>query len=176
MGYKERFVQRMLEACRVARLKGAVFNEPVCLAQAALESNWGRSGLATRALNLFGIKAGRSWAGPVLELPTKEWSKERGTYDTVARWRVYPSWNECIVDYATVLNGMPWYQDAVVAASDPEAFLQGLLPNGKEPGWATDPGYAEKVRRMAREIARLGGPQWPDPPGAGGVKDDHNMG
>lgn len=36
------------------------------LAQAALESAWGESGLAKRANNLFGVKADRSWTGDVL--------------------------------------------------------------------------------------------------------------
>lgn len=156
------FVDRMMEACRIARMKGAVVNETVCVAQAALESNWGRSGLAVRACNLFGIKAGGSWKGPVLELPTKEWSKERGWYTTVARWRAYPSWNECIVDYSKVLAGLWWYRDAMAAVDDPDAFLEGLLPKDGEPGWATDPNYAMKVRAVGRKVEELGGPKWGD--------------
>ena len=44
----------------------------VCLAQAALESNWGESGLTKRAFNFFGFKVGSNWAGSVLSLPTKD--------------------------------------------------------------------------------------------------------
>lgn len=157
---RKQFVERMMEACRIARLKGAVFNEPVCIAQAAHESNWGRSGLTTKACNLFGIKAGAGWDKDTLELPTKEWSKDRGWYTTMARWRAYPSWNECIVDYAAVLGRLWWYQDAMAAIDDPEAFLAGLLPRDGEPGWATDPDYADKVRAAGRAVERLGGPKW----------------
>lgn len=157
---KQQFVQRMTEAIRVARLKGAVINDAVCIAQAALESNWGRSGLAIKACNLFGIKAGKSWTGPVIELPTREWSQDRGWYKTTARWRMYPSWNECILDYSKVLQGLSWYRDAIAAHADPEAFLQGLLPRPGEPGWATDPDYGDKIRAVAREIEKLGGPSW----------------
>ena len=37
----------------------------VTLAQAALESNWGKSKLATEGHNLFGIKAGKAWRGGI---------------------------------------------------------------------------------------------------------------
>ena len=72
---KQEFIERMKQACIVARQKDADFNEPVVTAQGALESSWGNSGLCTKANNLFGIKAGKSWRGPTLELPTREWSK-----------------------------------------------------------------------------------------------------
>jgi flagellum-specific peptidoglycan hydrolase FlgJ len=157
---KLEFIERMRKACVTARQKGARFNEAVVVAQAALESNWGNSGLCVRACNLFGIKAGSSWKGSVLELPTKEWSKTRGWYDTVARWRMYPSWNECIVDYSRLLSRLSWYRDALDVLHDPDKFLAAILPNDNEPGWATDPEYARKIGNVAREIERLGGPKW----------------
>ncbi len=157
---KKEFVERMGEACATAKLKGARFSEPVVTAQGALESSWGNSGLCVKANNLFGIKAGSSWKGPTLDLPTKEWSKERGWYNTIAKWRMYPSWNECIVDYSRVLSRLRWYHDALSVTHDPDRFLAALLPGANEPGWATDPDYARKVRDVAREIERLGGPRW----------------
>ena len=101
---KQEFIERMKQACIVARQKGADFNEPVVTAQGALESSWGNSRLCVKANNLFGIKEGKSWRGPTLELPTREWSKAKGWYETTAQWRVYPSWNECIVDYGRLLS------------------------------------------------------------------------
>ncbi|MEA4884248.1 MAG: glucosaminidase domain-containing protein [Clostridia bacterium] len=154
------FVERMSNACKVARQKGAQFNEPVVFAQAALESNWGSSGLCARANNLFGIKAGKCWSGQTLELPTREWSKAKGWYDTVAKWRVYPSWNECIVDYSRLLSRLSWYHDALSVTHDPSRFLSAILPSDGEPGWATDPKYAQKIWNVVREIEKLGGPKW----------------
>lgn len=157
---KLQFIERMKKACVTARQKGARVNVPVCMAQAALESNWGNSGLCTRANNLFGIKASASWRGPTLDLPTREWSKEKGWYSTTARWRKYPSWNECIVDYSQLIHSLSWYQGCTTAIDNAEAYLQALLPAPGKPGWATDPDYARKVRNVALEIERLGGPAW----------------
>jgi len=157
---KQEFIERMKQACIVARQKGADFNEPVVTAQGALESSWGNSGLCVKANNLFGIKAGKSWTGPTLELPTREWSKKKGWYNTTAKWRVYPSWNECIVDYSRLLARLKWYRDTFNVRHDPDRFLQAILPSDEEPGWATDPRYAQKIRNVAREIERLGGPKW----------------
>jgi flagellum-specific peptidoglycan hydrolase FlgJ len=157
---KQEFIERMKQACIVARQKGADFNEPVATAQAALESNWGNSGLCSKACNLFGIKAGNVWKGPTLDLPTREWSKARGWHETIAKWRVYPSWNECIVDYSRLLTRLKWYHDTHNVRHDPDGFLAAILPSDEEPGWATDPNYARKVRDVAREIERLGGPKW----------------
>ena len=41
-------------------------------AQAACESNWGKSSLASKWYNFFGMKAGSTWTGKVAELTTKE--------------------------------------------------------------------------------------------------------
>lgn len=41
------------------------------VAEAALESGWGSSQLATQGKNLFGVKADRSWHGDVLTLNTR---------------------------------------------------------------------------------------------------------
>lgn len=157
---KLEFIERMGKACNTARQKGALFNDAVVTAQAALESSWGNSGLCIKACNLFGIKAGPSWQGATLELPTREWSKQRGWYSTVARWRKYPSWNECIVDYSRIIHSLSWYRGCTTALDDADAYLQALLPAPGKPGWATDPNYARKVRDVAREIKRLGGPKW----------------
>lgn len=44
----------------------------VCLAQAAIESGWGGSGLAANYNNFGGIKAAWDWKGKVVVLPTRE--------------------------------------------------------------------------------------------------------
>ena len=61
------------------------------VAQAALESGWGRSRLAREGKNLFGVKADVSWHGEVLTLNTREFL--HGTWVMVpARWRKYADW------------------------------------------------------------------------------------
>lgn len=73
----------------------------VLLAQAALESNWGRSSLGRQHHNLFGIKGGRGI--PSVSLPTQE---EQGArlLGQQAWFRTYPNWQAAVDDYASVLS------------------------------------------------------------------------
>ena len=152
------FVERMKKAIEIAKAKGAKVNGMAIAAQAALESGWGESGLTQAANNLFGIKAGRNWKGEVLELPTWEYSQAQGWYRTVAHWRKYPSWNECIVDYAAIIASLSWFRDALPHADPPngdgdaEAWIRALLPRPGEPGWATDPQYLAKVQGVGMQM------------------------
>lgn len=157
---KTEFIKKMISACAEAKRKGAIFNTAVVIAQAALESNWGNSGLAVKANNLFGIKAGRSWTGHTLDLPTKEWSKAKGWYKTVARWCSWPTWSDCIIYYSGMLQRLSWFRDALAHLDNADKFLEALLPEDGQPGWATDPKYFSKVRAAGAEIEKLGGPKW----------------
>jgi len=161
------FVARMVKASEVARAKGAIFNERAAVAQAALESEWGRSLLARKYNNLFGVKAFSTWTGERAPMLTKEYYG--GKYVTVQSWwRVYPSYNECIVDYAQLIANVRWFKDAVPHADAPhgdgnaEGWIAALLPDPdrKELGWATGPKYLPKVRSCGVMLRRLGGPTW----------------
>jgi flagellum-specific peptidoglycan hydrolase FlgJ len=133
-------------------------NKAVLFAQAAHESNWGMSGLSLKANNLFGIKAGSKWTGPTLDLPTWEVIKGKRV-NCIAKWRKYADYAECIKDYETLIKGLSWFRDAL-QTKDADSFLRNILPEGKEPGWATDPKYFSKVRAVGAEIEKLGGPRW----------------
>ena len=148
---REDFIHRALDAARRARREGALIVPEIAAAQAALESAYGRSRLARQANNLFGIKAGWSWRGEVLELPTREFDPEQGWLETVARWRKYPDWAACFADYGAIIARLPWFADAADAArrNDARGFLRGLLARPGEPGWATDPDYEDKVLAIA---------------------------
>ena len=73
------------------------------IAHAARESAWGTSGLA-KFNNLFGVKAGKTWTGPTVDIKTKE-EYQAGVLTTVmARWRAYSSYEDCIRDYYNLLS------------------------------------------------------------------------
>ncbi|ANN70928.1 glycoside hydrolase family 73 protein [Bordetella bronchialis] len=109
------------------------------VAQAALESAWGRSQLAREAFNLFGVKAAAAWQGDVLELPTREYLN--GQWVTVpARWRRYPDWLACIDDHAAFLLQNPRYRPAFQFRDGPR-FASAVA----KAGYATDPTYAAKI-------------------------------
>ncbi len=72
----------------------------VTLAQAILESNWGKSGLSTSANNLFGIKG--SYEGSSVSMGTQEFSSGKA-YHTQADFRKYPDKKASLVDHAQLL-------------------------------------------------------------------------
>lgn len=150
---REEFLVAALAAATVARDVGAPINPVIAAAQAALESNWGRSQLAREANNLKGVKAGSSWGGPVIELPTREWREADGTwYTTVARWRKYADWKESFEDYGTLIARV--YPVAASRAGDARAFLEALI-NGDKYAYATDPSYVEKVWSIVEQYDLL---------------------
>lgn len=122
----------------------------VVAAQAALESNFGKSGLVKAANNLFGIKTGSSWQGDFIELPTQEF--ENGEFVTVvAKWRKYASFRDSILDYASLIQRV--YPHVAAVADDGEAYAKALV--GGMPKYATDPAYAQKLINIATEYNLL---------------------
>ena len=114
-------------------------------AQAALESNWGRSEIrsadGTASNNLFGIKAGRGWNGKTVDAVTTEYAN--GTPGrTTEKFRAYDSYRDAFLDYARLLKSR--YKTAVAAGDNATQFAQGL----QQGGYATDPRYADKIARI----------------------------
>lgn len=117
------------------------------VAQAALETNWGKSmigdGANPTSNNLFGIKAGRSWSGEVVTTGTHEYvAGERR--DERATFRAYRSVSESFRDYARLLRG-DRYDAARASGQDVEQFANAL----QRAGYATDPAYAKKIHAIA---------------------------
>lgn len=114
------------------------------IAQAILESNWGKSGLTGKANNLFGIK-GTGNAGSVT-MPTKEYVNK--AWVTVnAPFRSYKSWGDSIADHSKlILNGTrdkPKRYHGVLGADYKTAATE--IWKG---GYATDPSYPEKLIKL----------------------------
>jgi len=117
------------------------------LGQAALESGWGRSEIrlpdGTPSHNLFGVKAGREWQGPTVDVATTEYVGGVPVR-SVERFRAYGSYTEAFQDYASLLASNPRYAGVLNERSDAAAFARGL----QRAGYATDPNYAEKLTRV----------------------------
>lgn len=112
------------------------------LAQAILESGWGTSELATKANNLFGIKANSSWTGAKHTVNTSEF-KDGQLKKVNADFRKYKSWDESIVDHAKFLKDQSRYQ-AVIGEKDFVTACRAI----QSAGYATDPQYADKLMRI----------------------------
>ena len=132
------FIMRLTNPAVESHRKTGVLAS-ITIAQAALESGWGESGLARAGNNLFGIKADSRWRGETLTLNTREFIK--GQWMVVpAKWRKYPSWQNSIDDHAAFLKRNPRYKACFLCTTAP-AFAQELA----QAGYATDPDYANKL-------------------------------
>jgi flagellar protein FlgJ len=113
------------------------------VAQAALETGWGRSlphnQYGESSFNLFGIKAGPKWPGPRAVVTTLEFV---GGVPEQRRepFRMYSNVGDAFDDYVELVRSKPRYAEAL-AASTPEEYFRGL----ERGGYATDPDYAEKL-------------------------------
>ena len=155
------FVQQHSAAAREAELATGI-PATFMVSQAALETGWGRKEIrhadGAPAYNLFGIKAGGGWKGPVAEVTTTEFVGGKA-HKVVASFRAYGSYAESFADYARMMKASPRSQGVTQAASagaDPQAsnaavFAQGL----QRAGYATDPAYADKLTRVINTTLRL---------------------
>jgi len=136
------FVTALLPEAKEAA--AALGVEPrLLLAQAALETGWGRSagqsGAADSVNNLFGIKAGSRWSGAAVERWTLE--HENGvTAPERERFRAYESTAESFADYVDLISTAQRYADALANTADAEAYARAVT----KAGYATDPAYADK--------------------------------
>jgi flagellar protein FlgJ len=145
----EQFVSRMLPAAQQASQASGVPAQLI-MAQAALESGWGRREIRAEdgrnSYNLFGIKADRSWKGSVVETTTTEYVNG-AAQKTRATFRAYGSYEESFSDYAKFLVSNPRYNN-VRATQDPAEAAHGL----QRAGYATDPQYGGKLIRIMKQM------------------------
>ncbi|MBK7425050.1 MAG: flagellar assembly peptidoglycan hydrolase FlgJ [Propionivibrio sp.] len=116
------------------------------VAHSALESGWGKSEIkasdGSPTYNLFGVKAGRSWQGPSVEVQTTEYV-DGVAQSSREKFRVYGSYAEAFRDYAGLLKNNPRFS-AVLGQKDGTQFALSL----QQSGYATDPLYADKLSRI----------------------------
>lgn len=122
----------------IVKYSGGKYCVECILAQAILESAWGKSQLAKKYNNFFGMKTGRSWKGEKAELSTKE--EINGKLVTIkGSFRAYPD----------VESGIAGYFDFIKAKR--YANLKGVTnyieyaTKIKEDGWATSSSYTKSL-------------------------------
>lgn len=121
----------------------------VTIAQAALESGWGESGLTKTAKALFGIKADKAWSGKVYNALTKEVVNGQ-TIAITAGFRAYGSWAESIIDHDDFLRKNARYEKVLSA---PSAYA--ACDELQAAGYATDPNYAHKLQQIISQYGLL---------------------
>lgn len=145
-GSPEHFVARIWPHARRAAKELGV-DPRALVAQAALETGWGRRGIRDRdgnsANNLFGIKA-TGWQGDRVSTYTHEYVEGQRRSER-ADFRAYRSPAESFADYVRLLKSSPRYQRALNAGDDVHRFASEL----QRAGYATDPSYARKIYAIA---------------------------
>lgn len=125
----------------------------VTIAQAILESGWGKSELAVNAYNLFGMKAnlsgntwsGSTWDGEIYRKRTAEEDEGGNTYYIDADFRRYGSIEESIADHSAYLigamNGKRKRYEGLQGEKDYKKAIQII----KYGGYCTSSEYVNKI-------------------------------
>ena len=144
---KDQFLEIIIPIAQQAQADYGV-RPSVLVAQAALESNWGKSELSQQSNNYFGIKGKSSGE----QYATKEFTQEKWQ-NVQASFRTYDSVSDSVNDYARLIkNGTSWNTDLYSNVINAEHYKDAAFAL-QEAGYATDPKYAEKLIRIIEQYA-----------------------
>jgi flagellar protein FlgJ len=147
---KDQFVATMLPLAKEAAARIGV-DPSVLVAQAALETGWGKSIMrqqdGSSSHNLFGIKAQGGWKGPEARAITSEFRDGQMVKET-ADFRSYDSYASSFHDLVSFLQNNGRYQETLNSANNPDTFVKEL----QKAGYATDPDYASKISQIAKQM------------------------
>lgn len=122
------YISRFKEIA-IAERKRTGVPASIKLAQAILESGYGRSTLAKKANNHFGIKCGGDWNGKTYRLRS-------------SCFRAYGSADESFRQHSDFLKGRSHYASLFkLKVTDYKGWAKGL----RKAGYATDPSYPSKL-------------------------------
>jgi len=130
-----------------ARVRG--IPPSIILAQAILESGWGRSRLAQSHHNLFGVKATSGQS--MVRLPTLEHGP-KGVHITRAKFRTFSDDEASIKHHGALLAEDPRYAHALPMRGDWGDYIAEIAPI-----YASDPRY---VRRITQLVESYGLDRW----------------
>ncbi len=146
----DEFIATMLPMAKEAAAKIGV-DPSYLVAQAALETGWGKSIIrdsdGSSSHNLFGIKAAGNWQGDSARALTTEYKGGQAVKEA-AKFRSYDSFQDSFNDYVSFLQNNDRYDDALDATANPKQFVREL----QQAGYATDPQYANKVAQIAKQM------------------------
>lgn len=144
------FILMAGEAAKSSRSQYGV-PESVTVAQAILESGWGKSQLTTVTKNHFGMKCFDQLFGKIAtscaDSPTVECNPIFGCYETTAAFRVYKSVADSFADHAQQLHESARYKPAFKYTKDADQFIREV----HKAGYATDPKYTDKIINLMKQ-------------------------
>ena len=142
---KETFIQKVAEkVSKYAPLYGISVHSPI-IAQAIIESGWGKSGLASKYHNYFGLKCGSSWKGKSVNMTTKEEYKVGTITNIRDNFRVFDDFDDGIRGYFEFTNTSRYAN--LKGVKNPEEYVRRL----KADGYATSSKYVDNIMRVIRD-------------------------
>ena len=142
---KETFIQKVAEKVnKYAPLYGICVHSPI-IAQAIIESGWGKSGLASKYHNYFGLKCGSSWKGGSVNMATREEYKPGVVTNIRDNFRTYEDFDAGIRGYFEFINTSRYKN--LKGVKSPEEYVRRL----KADGYATSSKYVDNIMRVIRD-------------------------
>ena len=159
----EQFVQTY-KPYAIACEKSTGISAKFILAQAALESGWGKRGIQN---NLFGIKADKSWKGAKIAVTTTEIlsnpnakfplvlskvqrSDGKWVYKVQDNFRIYEDVAQGFIDHSRFFFQNPRYSKALLVKSDPNKFAEEVA----KAGYATGDNYEKILKDMIFSVSK----------------------
>ena len=129
---------------KYAYVYGIEVHSPI-IAQAILESGWGKSTLASKYHNYFGLKCGSTWKGKSVNMITKEEYKV-GTMTSIRdNFRVYDSMEDGVKGYFDFINTSRYSN--LKGVKSPEEYALRI----KFTGYATSSRYVDNIMRVIHD-------------------------
>ena len=139
------FIEQIAKCVKkYAYVYGIEVHSPI-IAQAILESGWGKSGLASKYHNYFGLKCGSSWKGKSVNMATKEEYKVGTLTNIRDNFRVYDSMEAGVKGYFDFINTSRYAN--LKGVKSPEEYVKRI----KADGYATSSKYVDNIMRVIRD-------------------------
>ena len=137
------FIEK-IKNCAIKGYKEYGVLPSITIAQAILESGWGKSELATNANNLFGIKASNDWKGQTYTVRTAEYDKNNKKYYINAPFRKYASIDDSILDHSAFFTSTNWRKDNYAKFLNAKDYRTAAREI-QNAGYATSQEYANQL-------------------------------
>lgn len=139
---QQNFINSIYEAlCKYAPMYNIKCYSAI-IAQAILESGWGKSKLASNFYNYFGLKCGSSWKDKSVNMKTFEEFKA-GTLTQISdNFRVFDNLESGVKGYLDFINTKRYSN--LKNVSSPKEYLQNI----KNDGYATSSTYVDSVMKI----------------------------
>ena len=139
------FIEQIADCVeKYAYVYGIEVHSPI-IAQAIVESGWGKSSLASKYHNYFGLKCGGAWKGKSVNMATKEEYKVGTLTNIRDNFRVYDSMEDGVKGYFDFINTRRYAN--LKGVRSPEEYVRRI----KADGYATSSKYVDTLLSVIRD-------------------------